>query len=103
MRRRRQMNNNLFDYLKSGFPADPSTGFIQSRSGHITTYADMLARTAQYANALIGLGVSPGDRVAVQVEKSLEALECPMHDDGSDRPTFSQGRYLLAIHAKDFS
>jgi hypothetical protein len=73
------MNNNLFDYLKSGFPADSSTGFIQSRSGHITTYADMLARTAQYAN------------------------ECPMHDDGSDRPTFSQGRYLLAIHAKDFS
>ena len=68
------MNNNLFDVLKSRFPADTSTGFIQSSSGHITTYADMLARSAQYANALVGLGISPGDRVAVQVEKSCEAL-----------------------------
>ncbi len=74
MRRWYQMNNNLFDVLKSRFPADTSTGFIQSSSGHITTYADMLARSAQYANALVGLGISPGDRVAVQVEKSFEAL-----------------------------
>lgn len=38
------------------------------------TYADMLSRSGQYANALIDLGLSPGDRVAVQVEKSLESL-----------------------------
>ena len=68
------MNENLFSVLKSNFPADLSTGFIQTRSGHITTYADMLARTAQYANALSELGLARGDRVAVQVEKSLEAL-----------------------------
>ncbi|WP_029354399.1 malonyl-CoA synthase, partial [Bosea sp. 117] len=29
---------------------------------------------AQYANALVALGVKPGDRVALQVEKSLEAV-----------------------------
>jgi malonyl-CoA/methylmalonyl-CoA synthetase len=68
------MNNNLFEVLKSRFPADPSTIFIQSCGRRITTYADMLARSAQYANALVGLGISPGDRVAVQVEKSCEAL-----------------------------
>ena len=68
------MNENLFTVLKSNFPADLSTRFIQTRSGRITTYADMLARTAQYANALSEVGLGPGDRVAVQVEKSLEAL-----------------------------
>jgi malonyl-CoA/methylmalonyl-CoA synthetase len=68
------MNENLFTVLKSNFPIDQSTGFVQARSGNIFTYADMLARTAQYANALIGLGLAPRDRVAVQVEKSLEAL-----------------------------
>ena len=38
------------------------------------TYADMLDRTAQLANILVLSGVEPGDRVAVQVEKTPENL-----------------------------
>lgn len=34
----------------------------------------MIARTGQFANALTQLGVKPGDRVAVQVDKSFENL-----------------------------
>jgi malonyl-CoA/methylmalonyl-CoA synthetase len=67
-----QMNENLFDVLKSRFPDDLSGEFLQC--GYSVSYADMLARTSQYANALVELGVEPGDRVAVQVEKSCEAL-----------------------------
>ncbi len=34
--------------------------------------ADMLDRSAQIANVLVLDGVEPGDRVAVQVEKTVE-------------------------------
>ncbi|MGE4246348.1 MAG: AMP-binding protein, partial [Parvibaculaceae bacterium] len=36
------------------------------------TYAGLRAGAARYANALARLGVKPGDRVTVQVEKSVE-------------------------------
>lgn len=68
------MNENLFARLRKNFPTDISTPFILTRSGLVFTYADMLARSAQYANVLTDIGISPGDRVAVQVEKSLDAL-----------------------------
>lgn len=38
------------------------------------SYREARARSAQLAHALVGLGVRPGDRVAVQVEKSPEAV-----------------------------
>ena len=68
------MNSNLFSILKTNFPDDLTTTFLQTRSGRHISYADMLARSAQYASALRALGVGPGDRVAVQVQKSTEAL-----------------------------
>jgi malonyl-CoA/methylmalonyl-CoA synthetase len=34
----------------------------------------MVDASARFANVLVRLGVKPGDRVAVQVEKSFEAL-----------------------------
>ena len=68
------MSENLFTVLKAGFPTDQTVCFIKTGNGESLSYADMIARSAQYANALSGLGVTPGDRVAVQVEKSPEAL-----------------------------
>lgn len=68
------MSENLFSTLRTRFPQNPSAAFVLSRSGKSYSYADMIARSAQYANALVELGVSPGDRVAVQVEKSFENL-----------------------------
>ncbi|MEW5423626.1 malonyl-CoA synthase [Amorphus sp. 3PC139-8] len=38
------------------------------------TYREMYALTAEIAAALVALGVKPGDRVAVQIEKSVEGL-----------------------------
>ena len=64
--------NALFD----GFCAaieDRSNPFIHDGDG-VVTYGDMLDRSAQYANALIDMGLKPGDRVTVQAAKSVEAL-----------------------------
>ncbi len=67
-------NKNLFTLLRAGFPEDGNTEFIRTGAGAVFSYQDMLDASARYANALAGLGVGPGDRVAVQVEKSLDAL-----------------------------
>nr|WP_244595706.1 malonyl-CoA synthase [Bosea lathyri] len=42
--------------------------------GSRRTYGDVLDESGRFASALVGLGVKPGDRVAVQVEKSFDAL-----------------------------
>jgi malonyl-CoA/methylmalonyl-CoA synthetase len=65
------VSNHLFDLLiGQGAPGatalvGPSTTF---------TYGDLEIETARWANALVSLGVQPGDRVAVQVEKSAANL-----------------------------
>ena len=69
------MPNHLFDLVRGNLPADPTTkAFVETGDGTHFTYADLLARSAAYAGALVGLGVKPGDRVAVQAEKSPEFL-----------------------------
>lgn len=64
---------NLFETIRSGI-ASPARTFIVKADGATLSYGDMLDRTAQLANALVLAGVEPGDRVAVQVEKSVENL-----------------------------
>ena len=65
---------NLFDRFRTCFPSDPSRPFIERADGSVLSYADLLERSAQLANLFASRGVRPGDRVAVQVEKSPEAL-----------------------------
>jgi len=67
------MSNHLFDAFRSRMPA-PERLLMQTDDGRSLTYGDMLARSAQLAHALVQSGVKPGDRVAVQVEKSPEAM-----------------------------
>ena len=38
------------------------------------TYGELFKRSAQAANALVALGVKPGDRVAAQIEKSTDVI-----------------------------
>lgn len=66
------MSNHLFDAIRKGIR--PEASFIETAPGQRWTYGDMLALSARFAGALTKLGVKPGDRVAVQVEKSPEAL-----------------------------
>ncbi|RFC66737.1 MULTISPECIES: malonate--CoA ligase [Mesorhizobium] len=66
------MSNHLFDAFRSA--ARPDTPFIKTPDGRVWTYADMLDFSGRLASALQQRGVRPGDRVAVQVEKSAEAL-----------------------------
>ena len=51
---------------------------LETSDGTALTYAALLERSARAANALAAQGVKPGDRVAVQVDKSTDmiALEC---------------------------
>ena len=66
------MSNHLFDAIRSS--AEAGGIFIEIPNGRQWTYADMLSLSGRLAGTLETLGVKPGDRVAVQVEKSPEAL-----------------------------
>ncbi len=67
------MNANLFDCLARNI-TDPSTVAVRSPAGDNVTYGDLISWSGRTANALIALGLQPGDRVAAQVEKSVAAL-----------------------------
>ncbi|MET3794489.1 malonate--CoA ligase [Aquamicrobium terrae] len=67
------MNANLFYILSRGV-ADPNAIAIETPAGVRISYANLFDRVGQMANALVGFGVIPGDRVAAQVEKSIEAI-----------------------------
>ncbi|WP_242370748.1 AMP-binding protein [Anaeromyxobacter sp. SG26] len=71
MRRTDAPSENLFDVLTERGRADAT--FIETDGGRRLTYAELRSLTGRYANALAAHGVEPGDRVAVQVEKSPEA------------------------------
>ncbi len=63
-------NANLFSRLFDGLD-DPKRLAIETHDGAHISYGDLIARAGQMANVLVGRGVKPGDRVAVQVEKSV--------------------------------
>ena len=65
-------NANLYSLLEERFEAAGDQVAFRPVPGTPVSYADLRAEVARYANALEGEGVRPGDRVTVQVEKSLE-------------------------------
>ena len=68
------MNANLHSLFESRFPKDRASPLLILDDGRIVSYAEADATSARYAAFLAGLGLAPGDRVAVQTEKSPEAL-----------------------------
>ena len=68
------VSDNLYESFAHCFPKDRKTVFIETLTGDRFTYADLESMSALYAGMLLELGVEPGDRVAVQVEKSPEAI-----------------------------
>ncbi len=72
------MNANLYSALRAAFPAQLDSLAIQPADGHDThryyTWRDLDHASARIANLLDALGLPAESRVAVQVEKSVEAL-----------------------------
>ncbi len=67
------MPNPLYDAL-FGQHQGKNTIFLQMADGATVTHSDFLQMAAQYANLLVQIGVKPGDRVAVQIAKSPQAV-----------------------------
>jgi malonyl-CoA/methylmalonyl-CoA synthetase len=69
---------NLFTALRQAFPADLDACAIEPAdspdSPHCYTWRDLDRASARIANLLDSLALPPASRVAVQVEKSVEAL-----------------------------
>jgi malonyl-CoA/methylmalonyl-CoA synthetase len=66
-------NHNLFCALRAGFPADLDSIAFETDGGLCYSWKDVERATAMMANLLQQLQLEPGARVAVQVEKSVEA------------------------------
>ncbi|WP_231471300.1 malonate--CoA ligase [Thioalkalivibrio sp. HK1] len=67
-------NDNLYDLLASGFAEDHRAPCLITTQGHRWSWSDMQAESARYAHLLKAQGAAPGERVAVQVDKSAQAL-----------------------------
>jgi malonyl-CoA/methylmalonyl-CoA synthetase len=67
------MPNALYDSLFARHE-DSERIFLQGVGTPETSYGEFLQMAARLANSLAKTGVEPGDRVAVQVRKSVEAL-----------------------------
>jgi len=65
---------NLYTLLRSHFPTTADATCLELVDGSRITYADIDARSGRMAGLLVDLGVVPGDRVMVQVDKSPEAV-----------------------------
>ncbi len=65
---------NLFQHFADVLNAAPQRTLIETLSGETYSYADVLSISGRYAGALQYLGIKKGDRVAVQVQKSPQAL-----------------------------
>jgi malonyl-CoA/methylmalonyl-CoA synthetase len=65
-------NANLFDCLAASV-VDLRRTAVETGGQHIS-YGGLIALTGRFANLLRTRGVKPGDRVAVQVEKSVASL-----------------------------
>ncbi|OXE35687.1 MAG: malonyl-CoA synthase [Phenylobacterium zucineum] len=68
------MSDNLYELLSSRFPDDPARPCFQLINGEVVTYGRIRSEAQIVAGRLISEGVVPGDRVALQVEKSPEAV-----------------------------
>ena len=65
------MSANLFDLLAAAAPAQSVA--LETDGGAISRGA-LFARARRIAGALAALGVTPGDRVAAQVDKFPDAV-----------------------------
>ncbi len=68
------MSANLYDLLAGRFPADRTKPCFLLSDGSAISYGALEAGAAHVAGRLRAEGVQPGDRVALQAEKSAEVI-----------------------------
>ena len=66
------MIQNLYDFLTAGL--SPSRVCVETLLGRCYTFSELDGLSAQLANLLTECEVTPGERVAVQVSKSLDSV-----------------------------
>lgn len=69
-----QSNGNLFAALRAAFPEDLDAVAVETDDGLFYSWRDLERATAMMANLLVSLDLPAGSRIAVQVEKSVEAM-----------------------------
>jgi len=62
------------DWVERAARADPQRPFLRTPSGRYLSYASLREQSARFVGALTRQGVLPGERVAVRIEKSAEAV-----------------------------
>jgi malonyl-CoA/methylmalonyl-CoA synthetase len=67
------MSENLYELLAERFPADRTRPAFLLSDGSEISYGELEDAAARVAGRLVADGVQPGDRVALQAEKSVEA------------------------------
>ncbi len=67
-------NHNLYVALRAAFPSDLEAWAVETDQGRVYTWRDLEQGSARIAQLLTSLDLPEGSRVAVQVEKSVEAL-----------------------------
>ena len=67
-------NHNLFAALRAAFPADLDDIAVETDNGLLYSWRDLEHGSAMIANLLASLDLPQGARIAVQVEKSVEAM-----------------------------
>ncbi|WP_399681064.1 malonyl-CoA synthase [Xenophilus sp.] len=67
-------NANLFAALRAAFPHDLDAIAVETDDGLAYSWRDLDRASAMIANLLVALKLKEGARVAVQVEKSVEAM-----------------------------
>lgn len=67
-------SRNLYSHYRKGFPKDLDSMLLETDKGDKFSYKDAESLSAKLANGLKALGIQPGDRVTVQLEKSPMAL-----------------------------
>src|SRR4051794_41722678 len=67
------MEGSLFGLIRSRI-TDPDADFLIEPNGTRLSYGGMLERSGQLANLFPSLGVRPGNRIAIQAEKSAWGL-----------------------------
>ena len=67
-------SNNIYSVFKTHFPESPDATFLETSNGIKYSYSYLEQESARIANFLTAQGVTKGDRVAVQVEKSPHVL-----------------------------